>query len=312
MTIAQTILAFLIAALSPVLALAASSPSPSPSDSSSESERVQKWCGEVQTQVKALNWDVDPCKDVEWKQGGTSVEHRPLLYGEFGDPKATNVTLVFALVHGDEVTPLYIGLQLSHWLKTNEKSLGSTRVILAPMVNPDGFYHKPRTRMNANGVDVNRNFATQDWQASALRSWAIKYHKDKRRYPGNEPGSEPETIFQEDMIRKFQPQKIISIHSPLNFLDYDGPSAASMSLEKFPKTYVQQCLQLRSRVKAISSGFFPGSLGNRAGQEMGIPTLTLELPSADPKKARAYWKKFSEGIRSAIEFVMESHAASGM
>ena len=49
-----------------------------------------------------------------------SDENRPLLYAEYGDPKAPNVTLVFALVHGDENTPLYLGLRLAHWLKENE------------------------------------------------------------------------------------------------------------------------------------------------------------------------------------------------
>jgi protein MpaA len=288
-------------------------PAPSPSVSLTPAQALTKWCKDVQVSVKKLGWDVPVCgEDARWKQGGTSVEGRPLLYAEYGDPNATNVTLIFALVHGDENTPLYIGLKLSHWLKENEKVLKNTRVILAPMVNPDGFFHVPKRRMNANGVDVNRNFDTSDWQASALRSWAIKYRKDPRRYPGNEPRSEPETVFQEDLIKQYKPQKIISIHSPLNFLDYDGPSAASMSLEKFPQEYVQQCLRLRKRVKAISSGFFPGSLGNYAGQEKGIPTLTLELPTADPHKAEAYWHKFSEGIRTAIEFQMDSHAAAGM
>lgn len=279
---------------------------------SGSQEPLRKWCQDVQASVTSLKWPLEACKGIEWKVGGTSVEGRALVYAEFGDPKAKNVTLVFSAVHGDEITPVYLGLKLAHWLNETEASLKNTRVIVAPLVNPDGYFHKPKHRTNAHRVDVNRNFATQDWQASALRSWAIKFHKDPRRYPGNEPRSEPETIFQENMIRQFKPQKIISIHAPLNFLDYDGPSAASMSLDKFPKAYVEQCLQLRKRVKATSSGFFPGSLGNYAGQELGIPTLTLELPSANAKLAESYWKKFSEGIHTAIEFVVEPHASSGM
>ena len=285
-------------------------PSPGPSASL---QSFEKWCGDVQGAVDALHWKVQACgADTRWQEGGRSTEGRLLPYAEYGDKQAPNVTLVFALVHGDENTPLYLSLRLAHWLTENEKALKGTHVILAPMVNPDGFFHVPKRRVNAHGVDVNRNFATHDWQASALRSWAIKYHKDPRRYPGNEPRSEAETIFQEELIKKFKPQKIISIHSPLNFLDYDGPSASSMSLEKFSKEYVQECVELRKTVKAKSSGFFPGSLGNFAGQELGIPTLTLELPTADPKKAEAYWKKFSEGIRAAIEFQMDSRAASGL
>ena len=92
----------------------------------------------------------------------------------------------------------------------------------------------------------------------------------------------------------------MAIHAPLNFFDYDGPTP--MSLDKFPKEYVDQCLKLRKSMKAISSGFFPGSLGNYSGQELGIPTLTLELPSARADKAVEYWNKYINGIKNLIEF----------
>jgi protein MpaA len=161
--------------------------------------------------------------------------------------------------------------------------------------------------MNAHRVDINRNFKTKDWEAEAHKAWKNKYRSDPRRFPGDTPGSEPETEFQAELIRKYQPKKILSIHAPLNFLDYDGPT--TMTLVRFPKEYVQECLTLRGRLKAISSGFFPGSLGNYAGQELGIPTLTLELPSADPAKAYAYWLKFKQGIRTMIDFEMPGLAA---
>jgi protein MpaA len=61
---------------------------------------------------------------------------------------------------------------------------------------------------------------------------------------------------------------------------------------------------LQRELKAKSTGYFPGSLGNYAGRELGIPTITLELPTADATKAEAYWKKFSQGVRSMIQFTM--------
>jgi protein MpaA len=103
------------------------------------------------------------------------------------------------------------------------------------------------------------------------------------------------------LIQRIRPQKILSIHAPLNFMDYDGPGASALALARFPKEYIQQCTKLRKQLKAVAGGFFPGSLGNYAGQELGIPTLTLELPSADPGKASVYWKKFQTGIRTMIE-----------
>ncbi len=276
------------------LVLAQASPIPP------QSGPLEKWCQEVGESLAGLKWGVSPCQGLEWKTGGVSVQGRPLVYAEFGNLKAENSTLIFATVHGDEITPFYVALELAHWLKDREAELVDMKVVVAPLVNPDGFLSRPRTRMNARGVDVNRNFTTEDWSAKALSAWKKRFKSDPRRFPGNAPSSEPETKFQEDLIRKIRPKKILSVHSPLNFLDYDGPS--QLTLEKFPTDYAKSCERLKKALNAISGGFYPGSLGNYAGRELGIPTVTLELPSADPKKAALYWKKFSLGIRKMIHF----------
>jgi protein MpaA len=275
-----------------------------------QKDQIQKWCDDTRLAVHELNWKIDPCTGpagpIPWRMGGTSVEGRPLVFAEFGEPSASNTTLVLSAVHGDEITPLYLGIEVAHWLVEHQKDYGKAHVIIAPMVNPDGFFRKPRTRTNAHGVDVNRNFATHDWPERALKAWKVKYRSDPRRFPGSAARSEPETLFQEELIRLVKPNKILSIHSPLNHLDYDGPSAISLS--KFPRDYVAECLKLRARLKAVSTGFFPGSLGNYAGQELGIPTLTLELPTADSRKAEAYWNQFSKGIKTMIEFEISNYA----
>ncbi len=268
---------------------------------------VNQLCAELVRSAQSLRWKIDPCKGIAWKSGGVSVQGRPLIYAEFGNVNAKNTTLIFSTVHGDEMTPLYLGLQLAQWVKDHKDEFPNTRVVIAPLVNPDGFFSKPRTRMNARGVDVNRNFSTKDWKNKALAVWQKKYRSDPRRNPGASPRSEPETAFQEDLIRMFKPHKILSIHSPLNFLDYDGPS--TLTLSRFPEDYVKECQRLRKRVKAISAGFFPGSLGNYAGHDLGIPTLTLELPSSDHRKAEDYWKKFVTGIRTVIQFTVPQYAS---
>jgi murein peptide amidase A len=273
-----------------------------------------KWCDEMRAIVKEFKWKLDPCEaGVEWRVGGTSVEGRPLMYSEFGNSEAKNTTLVLAMVHPDEVTPLYLGLKMAQWLKNNQDTFGQIRVVVAPFINPDGFYRKPRTRTNARGVDVNRNFPTADWGPLAQKMWKEKFASNPRRFPGEKPSSEPETVFQEELIRRIKPQKILSVHSPLNHMDYDGPSdhPSSVSLARFPLDYVKECMRLRSRLKAVSTGFFPGSLGNYAGQEMGIPTVTLELPTADHARAEGYWFNFKRGIRAMIEYVVPNYAFQG-
>ena len=276
---------------------------PSVSPAQTEVAQVEQLCADLRKSVKNLKWEVDPCPaDIRWKVGGHSIEGRPLIHAEVGNPDSRNTTLVFSMVHGDEVTPLYIGLELLKWVQVNRATLGDFRLVVAPLVNPDSFFKSPRTRVNARGVDVNRNFPTRDWKERATHAWKVRFKSNPRRFPGYEPDSEPETRYQRELISTTKPIKILSVHAPLNFMDYDGPS--QLSLERFPKDYVQECLKLRKSLKATSGGFFPGSLGNYAGQELGIPTLTLELPSADPAKARRYWEQFRAGIRTMIEYAM--------
>lgn len=260
---------------------------------------VVKLCKEVSKAIESYKWDVDACAYTGYKVGGQSVRGHPLLYAEFGNPKALNRTLILSMVHGDEITPLYISLKLADFLTHNYASKKDIYVVVAPLVNPDSFLRKTKTRVNANGVDVNRNFATADWHDRALKAWKQQFRSHPRRFPGFKPDSEPETVFQKKLIDEFKPEKIISIHAPLNVLDYDGPT--QLTLGDFPKEYIHQINELKSKVRAKSTGYFPGSLGNYSGNNLAIPTFTLELPTSNPRFAETYWKKFQSGIRTVIE-----------
>ncbi len=259
---------------------------------------VPSICEGLDKAFKKRRWGEAPCGTIKWTHESTSVMGRPLVYAEFGPANASNRTLVFSMVHGDEITPLYLGFELAKWAERNMASFPDTKLVIAPLVNPDGFFEFPKTRTNAHGVDCNRNFGTADWQADALSSWKEKFNSDKRRFPGYKPDSEPETRFQKALIEKVKPSKILSIHSPLNVLDYDGPD--QLKLDRFDEGYVQKCEELRVKIKAKSTGFFPGSLGNFSGIELGIPTITLELPTANASRAKSYWKRFQKGIEAVI------------
>lgn len=266
------------------------------------------WCTELQKSVDQLKWKVDVCKDLPWKIGGKSVQGRPLVYAEFGEESPENTNLVISMVHGDEITPLYLALKLARWAQEHPGELKKMRVVIAPLVNPDGFFATPRTRVNARGVDVNRNFATKDWNATALALWKSRFRAHPRRFPGKAPRSEPETLFQEEMIYRYQAQKILAIHSPLNHTDYDGPG--TVSLAQFSNDYTKASLELRKKMKAKSAGFFPGSLGNYAGNERRSNVFTLELPTTNSAKAEAYWQKFLPGIQTMIQFKLPRYISS--
>jgi murein peptide amidase A len=265
-------------------------------DRAKEEIEIKTWCEKLTKATRKFRWRDGVCPLKNLHIGGRSVKNQPLVYADFGEKDASNTTLIFTMVHGDEGTPLYVGLETIRWL------------VVAPLVNPDGFYRKSKSRVNANGVDLNRNFATSDWHTHAIKSWTHKYGSNPRRFPGWQPNSQPETIFQTKLIADFHVQKIMSVHAPMNFVDYDGPEV--LSLSRFPKDYVVTCLKLKRDVNAVSGGFYPGSLGNYAGQELGIPTLTIELPTAKPERAHRYWKQFRSGIKTVIEYKVPSSVAS--
>jgi murein peptide amidase A len=168
--------------------------------------------------------------------------------------------LVLGGIHGDERSSSSL---VFHWIGYAETTPVSTHWRFIPGLNPDGLLAQPPKRTNANGVDLNRNFPTTDWQRDALSYWTTKTKKDPRRFPGKEPLSEPESKFLYEQIESFKPDIIISIHAPFGVLDFDGPSVPPRRLGRL---YLDQV------------GIYPGSLGNYGGMTLGIPVVTVELP----------------------------------
>lgn len=198
-----------------------------------------------------------------------SVEQRPLTYKEvvpkpeLSPPKGR--ILFIGGIHGDE----YAAISLTYiWLKTLLQPATTTEYhwLFLPLANPDGLFQSPATRTNANTVDLNRNFPSPDWQKLALKTWQSHTGKNPRRFPGDRANSEPETQWLVQLIERFQPNAIISLHAPYGLLDYDGPEHALPN----------KIGHLRHR----ALGTYPGSLGRYAGEYLNIPVLTLELRSA--------------------------------
>jgi protein MpaA len=275
----------------------------------SDQALVKKFMEELRDANQSRHWNPSIYTEDDWKVHGKSVDGRPLIYFDCGAGNK-NTTLMLSSVHGDEVTPIYFGLRLVSWLKGEPDICKNYHVIVAPIVNPDGYLAKKETRTNKHGIDLNRNFPTKDFDQMALKLWKDKFKSDGRRFPGEKGGSEPETQFQMWLIEEFHPEKILTVHSPLNFFDYDGPE--SDELRTFTEEYVNSCKELRAAVKHAANdynflnyGFFPGSLGNYAGKERGIPTLTLELPTVDAAKAKSYFERLKKGTRELVLYTVK-------
>lgn len=278
-------------------------------------KKIVEVCNKVDAVYKKLSWGQSPCLNLPWKYDYVSELGQPLLYWEYSSEnpqhelEKKNTTIILGGVHADELTPVHMAFKIAQTLHDNPITYKDVRVIIAPLVNPDGFFASPFKRTNANGVDLNRNFPTKTWNEYATKEWFHASVKDKRKFPGYTANSEQGTRFQTDLLERFKPDRIISIHAPLAFLDLDFDN--KRLFKKDTKLTVDQkkareIARIISRnagnYRILDFGIYPGSLGNYAGNERTIPTITLELSSSNPKKVGQFWKDFSPGIFKAIKY----------
>lgn len=160
--------------------------------------------------------------------------------------------LIIGVVHGDEPQGKFL---IEKYLEGNK--VGKNRMLFIPCLNPDGLASK--TRHNSNGVDINRNFPTKNWKFGK---------KDEAYYGGDSPGSEIETEFVLQIIDRYKPSVILTLHTPYKVVNYDGPA----------EEIAKKISEIIDYPVEHDIGYpTPGSFGTFAGIELKIPTITLEL-----------------------------------
>ncbi len=205
---------------------------------------------------------------------GESNERRPIECLVFGEGE--DGILVMATIHGDEIAGTLLVRQLERHLRAHPKLLAGRRVMLLPVVNPDG--RERNSRYNANGVDLNRNFKTVNRQNSRRHGFFAL--------------SEPETRAIVRAIRQCDPNRVITLHQPLACIDYDGPGRDLAQ-------HIATCCNLPVR----KLGAMPGSLGSYAGIELGIPTITLELPGEVERLGPRYlWDQYGNALIASVMY----------
>ncbi len=189
---------------------------------------------------------------------GRSVLGAPLMYFPC---KTECKLLVIAGIHGEEPETTFL---LSRVLRAFDDNFDSVAFILC--ANPDGM--TLGTRGNANGVDLNRNFNTQNFSTEKVGSRSIlEAPRDTLLSPGAIAGIEPETQALVALIEKLRPSSILSMHAPMGCVD--APQ----------KTELVERLMATFNLKWVPDIGYktPGSLGTWCG-ERGIECVTLELP----------------------------------
>ena len=199
---------------------------------------------------------------------GYSVEHRPIYSLRFG--KGPKKVLMWSQMHGNESTTTKALFDCFNLFFTNNAIpnviLEACTIVVIPILNPDGAQRY--TRLNANGVDLNRDAQTL---------------------------SQPESKVLRDVFNAFKPQYCFNLHgqrtiynvgetgksSILSFLSPAQDSERSLTDNRKVAMHiiaeVNRMLQkqIPKSVARYDDGFNLNCVGDTF-QSFGVPTLLYE------------------------------------
>jgi hypothetical protein len=198
-------------------------------------------------------------------------------------------------VHAGESGPELIVPALEAFLEQHRHLLERVCFVAIPSVNWEErdrmVYGLPwYLRVNANGVDLNRNFPA-DWEQVEYGYGLVSSDPDAATYRGAAPGSEPETQAVMRFFRKYPPAVVFSYHALASFT---GNSFLVSRLGEADPDYRWQAEAWSSVYGAaydegsepgttLSYACSAGSLSNWIYREFGAVCFDLELGRNDPR-----------------------------
>ena len=264
---------------------------------------IGSWCDQLGSRLHSVSADACRVQDftvaTERTTRGNLLVMRDIAVDDDKLPPDAKRILVIGGIHGDELTSVSTVFRWLSWIDQSGAVDYRWRVI--PVANPDGLFARPPTRVNANGVDINRNFQTPDWEHDARSYWTQRTGSDPRRNPGKQACSEVETRWLQQQVETFHPDLVISVHAPYNLLDYDGSMPEPTRFGRL----------LLNRL-----GVYPGSMGNYSGLYKQIPVITIELPNATIMPSlsdqRAMWEDMLQWMRRNLPVALPPSGLKGI
>lgn len=264
-----------------------------------QSDEVTQMCKKISGRLASITYK--ECAAIQFYQPRFySANNQPILEAHYAakSNKKNPVRILFiGGIHGDELSSVSVTFK---WLNTlNQHHSGAFDWHFLPLANPDGLLRRPATRVNANNVDLNRNFVPAVSELTPLAYWQQQAKKRKRYYPGEAPLSEPESKVIHTLIDEYKPTVIVSVHAPHGILDFDGDTQPP---QKLGPLYLRHL------------GTYPGSLGNYGWYVKNVPVMTIELPYAgimpSPTDISRMWVDLVRWVR--VKAQPKSQVADGV
>jgi len=251
---------------------------------------IKKQCNKISRKLASVSYKECLSHDFEISEGH-SVKGSPILVRNFTfstDNKTHKRILLIGGIHGDEYSSVSVVFK---WITLlAQYYTGTYQWQIIPLLNPDGLLQQTSKKLNANAVDLDRNFPVSSDHEQASIYWEEKMHWDTEYFPGKQALSEPESQWLAQEIERYRPDAIITVHAPHNSLAYklpnDNPAKLGAQYQK-------------------SISVFPGSFNQYIGTEMKIPILTIELPYADVMPAKSeineIWRSLNKWLNEHLE-----------
>lgn len=276
-----------------------------------ESEPASDETSTTTTATSSTKEDVTkPSRDVI----GTSVEGRDITAYTLGDGPQ-HVVLAGGIHGGYEWNAVLLSRKLVDHFEENPKLIrDNLTVTVIPVLNPDGLYEvvgttgpftaadapaKAQTesgRFNANGVDLNRNFAC-NWQSTS--TWS-----GRTVDAGTSAFSEPEARAMRDYTKQHDPDAVLFMHSAANGVYGSSCNNGILAeTQTLMNTYAEA-----SGYPAIESFDHYEITGDGEGwhAKLGVPSVSVELTNHEDLE----WERNLAGVKAVLKHYAAQSQAS--
>ncbi len=218
---------------------------------------------------------------------GQTSQGRSITAYKFGN--GSDIVLYIGSIHGNEYSTKYL---MDAWVDELEKNYNNIpqdkTVVVIPALSLDGVVS--RNRYNAHGIDLNRNFPSNDWQTDV-------YTLNNQLLPGGggiTPLSEPESQALANYTLSLQPKLILSFHSAAGYVISNQSGGANSIAVNYSN------LSGYRNMTGVDGGFsysITGTYDDWLHDKHNLPSLIIELSSNSDsqfnKNKAALWAMLS-------------------
>lgn len=246
---------------------------------------------QVSTNSVAQESNTDLDSEVDHEIGewiiGQSVAGRPIHAYRWGNGDK-GFAIVGGIHGGYEANTVQLANKLVDYFEVNSQTLIPTGVTLylVPLLNPDGMAND--SRLNANDVDLNRNWDCEWDPAGMYRGQLVN--------TGAAPFSEPETQALRDFVAAQKIDAILFYHSA-----HGSVSVGVCSTNTEAAIALARVVADVTDYRLYTYGSFFPMTGDATGyfNSIGIPAIEIELTD----HTNIEWERNLAGILSALQWI---------